>query len=76
MTINCPAGPHTHSLAETCALLGCDSESWLIKRVRNGTFPGHKIVRDIRFSDQDIEQILDLCAVSAQRPLQLVEFTR
>lgn len=58
----CPAGPHTHSVAEACALLGCDSEDWLVDRVRNGTFPARKIVRQIRFSDDDIAGIIAACA--------------
>jgi len=36
-TVSCPAGPHTHSVGDVCALIGCDSEDWLIDRVRNGT---------------------------------------
>ena len=24
----CPAGPHTHSIAEVCELIGCDSQDW------------------------------------------------
>lgn len=59
----CPSGPHTHSLTEACALLGCESEDWLTDRVRNGTFPGRKIVRQLRFSDDDIAQIIEACAV-------------
>lgn len=59
----CPTGPHTHSVAEVCALIGCDSQDWLVDRVRNGTFPGRKIVRELRFSDDDIRGIIEACAV-------------
>jgi hypothetical protein len=59
----CPTGPHTHSLAEACALIGCESEDWVVDRVRNGTFPGRKIVRQLRFSDEDIAGIIQACAV-------------
>jgi hypothetical protein len=44
-------------------LIGCDSEDWLTDRVRNGTFPGRKIVRQIRFSDEDILGIIKACAI-------------
>jgi hypothetical protein len=59
----CPSGPHTHSLEEACALIGCDSKDWLTDRVRDGTFPGRKIVRQLRFSDDDIAAIIEACAV-------------
>ena len=59
----CPNGPHTHSVAEVCLLIGCESRDWLIDRVRNGTFPGRRIVREIRFSDADIDSIIEACAV-------------
>lgn len=61
--VHCPAGPHTHSVAEVCALIGCESEDWLVDRVRNGTFPGRKIVRQLRFGDVDIKAIIEVCAV-------------
>jgi len=61
--MSCPAGPHTHSIAEVCELIGCDSQDWLIDRVRNGTFPARRIVRQLRFSDADIEAIIAACAV-------------
>jgi hypothetical protein len=68
----CPSGPHTHSLAEACALIGCESEDWLIDRVRNGTFPGRKIVRQLRFSDDDIAKIIEACAVQPKTVKQFV----
>lgn len=64
--VDCPPGPHTHSITDACTLIGCDSEDWIIDRVRNGTFPGRKIVRQVRFSDADISSIIDLCAISAR----------
>lgn len=66
MTPTCPSGPHTHSIAEACALLGCESEDWLVDRVRNATFPARKIVRRIRFSDDDIAGIIAACAFQAR----------
>ena len=35
----------------------------MIDRVRNGTFPARRIVRQLRFSDADIEAIIAACAV-------------
>jgi hypothetical protein len=61
--IFCPPGPHTHSITEVCQLIGCDSQDWFVDRVRNGTFPGRKIVRQLRFSDEDIHRIIEACAV-------------
>ena len=60
---HCARGPHTHSIAEVCELIGCDSQDWLIDRVRDGRFPGRKIVRQLRFSDDDIRGIIDACSV-------------
>jgi hypothetical protein len=59
--IDCPNGPHAHSVSEVCAMIGCDSEDWLIDRVRDGRFPARKICRQLRFTDSDIEAILDAC---------------
>lgn len=42
-------------------MLGCVSPRWVITRVRNGTFPARKIVRDIRFTEADVQAILDVC---------------
>lgn len=78
MVVDCPAGPHTHSVAEVCALIGCDSEDWLIDRVRNGTFPARKIVRQLRFSDADVSGIIHACAVPPKKMvdgLRLPELT-
>lgn len=59
----CPNGPHTHSINEVCELIGCGSEDWIIRGVRNGTFPARRIVRELRFSDEDIQDIITACAV-------------
>lgn len=62
----CPAGPHTHSLEATCLMLGCESPDWLVDRVRSGVFPARRIVRELRFSDADIEVIIERCAVESK----------
>jgi len=58
----------TYSVAEVCEILGCASERWLVKRVRNGTFPARKIVRDIRFTEGDVQAILNACAYEPDEP--------
>lgn len=64
--VDCPNGPHTHSVEDVCTLIGCESADWLIDRVRNGSFPGRKVVRQLRFSDADIQRIIDMCAVETK----------
>ncbi len=59
----CPTAPHTHSVAEVCTLIGCDSEDWLVDKVRNGTFPAHRVVRTLRFTDDDVARIVGACVV-------------
>lgn len=56
------------SVAETCQLLGCESEDWFLDRVRNGTFPARRVVRQLRFSDADIAAIIEACAVEPRQP--------
>jgi hypothetical protein len=59
--VACPNGPHAHSVSEVCEMIGCDSQDWLIDRVRDGRFPARKIVRQLRFTDADIGAILAAC---------------
>lgn len=56
------------SVAETCHLLACESEDWFLDRVRNGTFPARRVVRQLRFSDADIAAIIEACAVDPRQP--------
>jgi Helix-turn-helix domain len=55
--------PRLYSVAEVCELLQCDSEDWLVDRVRSGEFPARRVCRHLRFSVADIESIIDACAV-------------
>ncbi len=52
----------TYSLAEVREIVGAPSERWVVKRVRNGTFPARKVGRDVRFTEGDVTAILDACA--------------
>ncbi|MGV0066264.1 helix-turn-helix domain-containing protein [Mycobacterium colombiense] len=42
--------------------LGC-TEKWLGNKVRAREFPAHKVGRRWMFSESDLEEILDICAV-------------
>ena len=33
---------HTHSIADLCELIGCESQDWLIDCLRNGAFRGRR----------------------------------
>jgi len=56
--------PRLYSVAEVCELLQCDSEDWLRDRVRSGAFPARRVCRHLRFSVDDIENIIRACAVA------------
>lgn len=64
MTASTAEAPRLYTVAEVCALLQCDSEDWLVDRVRSGEFPARRICRHLRFSTVDIESIIEACAVS------------
>jgi Helix-turn-helix domain len=63
MTAVLAEAPRLYSVAEVCELLQCDSEDWLVDRVRSGEFPARRICRHLRFSVDDIENIIRACAV-------------
>jgi hypothetical protein len=56
--------PRLYSIAEVCELLQCDSEDWIKDRVRSGEFPARRVCRHLRFSVDDIENIIGACAVA------------
>jgi Helix-turn-helix domain len=62
MTAAPVAPPRLYSVAEVCELLQCDSEDWLKDRVRSGKFPARRVCRHLRFSVDDIENIIAACA--------------
>jgi hypothetical protein len=72
----CPTAPHTHSVAEVCELIGCESEDWFIERVRDGTFPARRVVRQLRFSDEDSARIIEACAIGSRGLLLAVPTSR
>jgi Helix-turn-helix domain len=51
----------THTAQHVADLIPLRSERWLIERARAGEFPGHKIGRSWRFTDEDIAAILVIC---------------
>jgi hypothetical protein len=54
--------PRLYSVAEVCELLQCDSEDWIKDRVRSGAFPARRVCRHLRFSVDDIKNIIAACA--------------
>lgn len=64
MTAVTVEAPRLYSVAEVCELLQCDSEDWLRDRVRSGAFPARRVCRHLRFSVDDIENIIKACAVA------------
>jgi hypothetical protein len=51
----------TYSTAEATERIGAPSERWLVEQLRAGRFPGRKIGRHWRMTDQDVRDALDLC---------------
>jgi hypothetical protein len=49
-----------HPTSGAAERIGC-SERWLIEQLRANRFPGRKVGRHWRMTDQDIEGTLDLC---------------
>ena len=55
------ANIRTHSVEKAVARIGAPSRRWLIERLRDRRFPGRKIGREWRMTDEDIEAALDAC---------------
>jgi hypothetical protein len=56
----------TYSTADSARQMGC-SERWLIEQLRANRFPGRKVARHWRMTDQDIADALDICANELRR---------
>ncbi|MGB8208600.1 MAG: hypothetical protein WCF69_13485 [Mycobacterium sp.] len=57
-------------LACAAAEIGC-TERWLADQVRARKFPARKIARRLMFTEEDIDAILEICAVTpAVAPVQ------
>jgi len=54
-------------LAEVAAEIG-STKRWLANKVRAGKFPAHKVGRQWRFTDDDVAEIIRLCAIPAALP--------
>ncbi|GAY18732.1 hypothetical protein MSZK_54580 [Mycobacterium sp. shizuoka-1] len=57
----------TYDLAAATERIGAPSTEWLIVNLRHGRFPGRKIGRHWRLTDDDIQAILDICSNRHQR---------
>lgn len=51
----------TYSIEEVTQQLGAPSPRWVIEQLRSGRFPGRKVGRNWRLTDQDIADALDAC---------------
>ena len=63
MTNQEPAMPEIELTEEQIAkgMARHPSERWLIEQLRAGRFPGRKVARHWRMTEQDIADALDLC---------------
>lgn len=57
----------TYSSADAADWMGAPSERWLIHKLRAGAFPGRKVGRNWRMTEQDITDALDVCANDIRR---------
>ncbi|MGQ9350712.1 DNA-binding protein [Mycolicibacterium gilvum] len=57
----------TYSSADAADRMGAPSERWLIQKLRAGAFPGRKVGRNWRMTEQDITDALDACANDIRR---------
>lgn len=55
------------SLSEAAGKIPC-TERWLADNLRAGKFPGHKIARQWRLTDDDVTTILEICSVNPAPP--------
>jgi len=51
----------THSTGEAAEIFGAPSERWYIEQIRSGRFPGRKIGKKWRVTDNDILTALNIC---------------
>ncbi|MUM06788.1 hypothetical protein B5P44_18655 [Mycobacterium sp. CBMA 213] len=65
-------GPLTYSLAEAAQRIGGVTERWLATELRVGRISGHKIGRQWRMSEADVQDIIDKSRVTS-RPAPVIE---
>jgi hypothetical protein len=51
----------TYTLDQAVRQIGGPSPRWLMEKLRSGQFPGRKIGKSWRLTDEDIADILDAC---------------
>ncbi|MCV7419312.1 DNA-binding protein [Mycobacterium yunnanensis] len=51
----------TYSVSEVAEQIGAPSERWLVEQLRAGHFPGRKVARTWRMTEQDVTDALDAC---------------
>ena len=50
-----------YSTGQAYKQMGAPSERWLIEKLRSGEFPGRKVGRNWRMTEEDILDALDTC---------------
>lgn len=51
----------TYSTREATEIIGAPSERWLIEQLRAARFPGRKVARRWRLTEEDLAEALDIC---------------
>ncbi|KUI20482.1 hypothetical protein AU192_16385 [Mycobacterium lehmannii] len=57
----------TYSSADAADKMGAPSERWLIEKLRSGVFPGRKVGRHWRMTEEDIADALTACSNEVRR---------
>lgn len=58
----------TYDVAAASERIGAPSDEWLTVNLRHGRFPGRKIGRHWRLTEDDIQEILEICSNKHRRP--------
>lgn len=51
----------TYSVAEVAEQIGAPSQRWVVEQLRSGRFPGRKIGRNWRLTEEDVVAALEVC---------------
>ncbi|WP_125078304.1 helix-turn-helix domain-containing protein [Mycobacterium sp. P7213] len=58
----------TYSAAEVAEQIGAPSQRWVIEQLRSGRFPGRKIGRNWRLTEEDVIAALEVCRFNPSDP--------
>ena len=70
MLVSAPNSPSplVFDISAAAPLIGA-SERWLADKLRAGAFPGHKVARRWMLTEDDLREILRICAVPTAAPV-------